>query len=259
MRLFGALLALSLFTLAAAQNVPTYLLSTSPQVKLGESVQGELTQDDGQNFFDGSYLDLIKFYGRAGEVVQISAFSYELTPYITLYGPDGAMLANYSNPDAESLASISLGLPETGRYHIIVNGASQYDVGIYEVSVDALETVDGGDLVPGSSVLGSLQADDDDDRGVFYDVYTVTFDEPMSDVLITMYSDLMSPYLYLYEKGGRSVLAEAGEDWEGAALELSDLPAGTYEIIVTSYYAGEMGTYELEFEAWGGEEVLSSN
>ena len=258
MRFIFALYFLSLLSLSVAQNVPMYLLSTSPEVKLGQSVQGSLAQDDGQNFFDGSYLDLIKFYGQAGDVVQISAISYEFTPYVVLYGPDGTMLANYSNPDAQSLASLSFGLPETGRYHIIVNSASQYDLGRYEVKVDTLETVDGGDLEPGSTVLGSLQADDDDDRGVFYDVYTVTLDEPTSDVLITMYSDLMSPYLYLYEKGGRSVLAEAGEDWEGAELELSDLPAGTYEIIVTSYYAGEMGTYELEFEAWGGE-VLSSN
>ena len=257
MRFLGALLA-SLLSLAAAQNAPFYLLSTSPEIKLGEVVQGTLSKEDGQNFFDGSYLDLIKFYGRANDVVQISAISYDFAPYVVLYGPDGTMLANYSNPDAQSQASLSFGLPETGRYHIIVNSASQYDIGRYEVKVDTLETVDGGDLEPGSTVLGSLQTDDDNDRGVFYDVYTVTFDEPMSDVLITMYSDLMSPYLYLYEKGGRSVLAEAGEDWEGAALELSDLPAGTYEIIVTSYYAGEMGTYELEFEAWGGE-TLSSN
>ncbi len=258
MRFLGALLALSLLSLTAAQNAPLYLLSTSPEVKLGESVRGTLTEEDGQNFFDGSYLDLVKFYGQAGDVVQISAISYDFTPYVVLYGPDGTMLTNYSNPDVESQASISFGLPETGRYHIIVNSASQYDLGSYQVKVDTLETVDGGELEPNTTVLGSLQADDEDDRGAFYDIYTVTFDEPMTEVLITMYSDLLNPYLYLYEKGGRSVLAEAGEEWEGAELELTDLPAGTYEIIVTSYYAGEMGTYELEFDAWG-EEVLSSN
>ena len=84
MRFFGALLALSLLSFSVAQNVPTYLLSTSPEVKLGESVQGSLTQDDGQNFFDGSYVDLIKFYGQAGDVVQISAISYDFTPYVVL-------------------------------------------------------------------------------------------------------------------------------------------------------------------------------
>lgn len=258
MRLAFALLVLSLLSLAGAQNPPFYLLSTSPEVKLGESVYGTLTQDDGQNFFDGSYLDLVKFYGQANDVVQISAVSYDFTPYVVLYGPDGTLLANYSNPDAQSQASISFGLPETGRYHIIVNSGGQYDLGRYEVMVDTLETVDGGELKAGTSILGALQASDEADRGAFYDVYTVTFDEPMSEVLITMYSDLLNPYLYLYEKGGRSVLAEAGESWEGAELELSDLPAGTYEVIVTSYYTGEMGTYELEFDAWGAE-VLSSN
>lgn len=258
MRSTLTLLTLLLLSLAAAQNSPFYLLSTLPEINVGESVRGALTEDDGQNFFDGSYVDLIKFYGVADEVVEVSVTSYDFIPYLALYSSDGTLLANGGNDYWGNQATLSFGLPVSGRYHIVVNGSDQYEMGDYTVSLDALEAVDGGELQAGASVLGVLQANDEADRGAFYDIYTVTFDKPMSEVLITMSSGLIGPYLYLYNEGGRSVLAEDGDSWGSAQLDLVDLPAGTYEIVATSYYTDEMGTYELALDARGPDTFTSN-
>ena len=111
------LLPALLLGLALAQrpvNVPNYLLVTSPVLEVDVPIDGELSGEDGQNFKDGSYLDIYTFKGEAGQLVAIDVTSFDFDTTLTLYSPSGILEQFNDDNDFSTDSTISVELFETG-------------------------------------------------------------------------------------------------------------------------------------------------
>ena len=76
------------------------------------------------------------FEGRSGQSVNISLESTEFDPYVALFGPNGRLVAeNDDESDSTKNAFLSVTLPATGRYRVIVNAYDSSGKGRYTLTV----------------------------------------------------------------------------------------------------------------------------
>lgn len=228
-------------------NSPVFYYSTSPMLELGASLHGELDQDDGRNFKDGSYLDVFVFWGVEGEATEIIASSHEIDVYLTLYGPGGTFVDSndddWAASDWTTDAAIRLDLPSTGIYVVVVSGYSVYDLGAYTVRRDSYVVPTGATVVvsaPGHYV-GTLPS-------VVHDHYLLEVTETIH-LTATLRSEEFDAYLEVLDASG--VLVAYNDDFEAAGFDAQlvlELAPGQYQIVVSSYYDGGRGGYGLELD-----------
>jgi S1-C subfamily serine protease len=85
---------------------------------------------------DNSLYREYTFEGRSGQSVTISLESTDFDPYVALFGPNGRLVAE--NDDASETsknASLTVTLPATGRYRVIVNAYDASGRGRYTLTV----------------------------------------------------------------------------------------------------------------------------
>jgi len=68
-----------------AQNVPHYLTVTAPLLEQGVPYLSSLDESDGQNFKDGSRLEVLQIFGFAGDIVELTVSS-NFDSYLIIYG-----------------------------------------------------------------------------------------------------------------------------------------------------------------------------
>lgn len=242
-RLVGVVIVL-LFSSALAQRVPHFLWTTTPMLTPGSTLSGVLDETDGQNFKDGSRLEVYRFNGEAGMFVVLRAASSEFDTYLTLYGPSGQVVAINDDDGTSTDSAIEVVLPESGRYLVVVSGYSEADLGAYTVSLDVLTASGGGELSVPTTVHGVLTPEDPTFEGSHYHSYTFTLDAPTA-LIIDLRSTSFDGYLYLLDDQGH-IVAENDDGPFGLDPQLDvELPAGRYELIVTTYHPGEGGSYTL--------------
>jgi hypothetical protein len=241
--LLVTLLALVLGS-ALAQRVPHFLWINTPLLTPGTVLEGVLDEGDGQNFKDGSRLEVYRLNGEAGMLIELRASSWVFDTYLTLYGPSGQLVAFNDDHGNTTDAAIIAVLPETGRYLLVVSGFSEIDLGAYTVSMAVLTPSGGGELDVPASVSGVLSLADPVFEGAHYHSYTFVIATPTA-IIIDFSSGSFDSYLYLLnEQGG--VVAENDDGPFGLDAQLDvELPAGRYELIVTTYGPGEVGPYTL--------------
>ncbi|MEM7738029.1 MAG: hypothetical protein AAF267_19810, partial [Deinococcota bacterium] len=168
-RLISTLIIL-MMTATLAQRTPHYLTVTAPLLEANTTYTSELDDTDGQNFKDGSRLELLQIFGFAGDIIELEVIS-EFDSYLSIYDADGSLLM--FNDDANDVdAFLSLTLPETSRYRVIVSGYSEFDVGAYDLiytKLDASTLRDGGALKLPDSVSGMLDVSDEFDGDHYFD------------------------------------------------------------------------------------------
>lgn len=102
-------------------------------IRVGATVQGELTEDDAQAA-DDSYYDLYVFQGRGGEAVTIDLSSDAFDTYMAVGrivdGEFEALESNDDGPDGTD-SQIRVTLPEDGDYVIRANSLSGGETGAY--------------------------------------------------------------------------------------------------------------------------------
>ena len=85
---------------------------------------------------DNSLYREYTFEGRVGQSVTISLESKDFDPYVALFGPNGRLVAeNDDESDSTKNAFLSLTLPATGRYRVIVNAYDASGRGRYTLTV----------------------------------------------------------------------------------------------------------------------------
>jgi serine protease Do len=85
---------------------------------------------------DNSLYREYTFEGRAGQSVAISLESRDFDPYVALFAPNGRLLAeNDDESDSTKNAFLSVTLPTTGRYRVIVNAYDASGRGRYTLTV----------------------------------------------------------------------------------------------------------------------------
>lgn len=84
----------------------------------------------------GEYFDRVTFVGTAGDVVVIDLNSSEFDPYLILIDADEQVLAQEDDtPEMGLNARITLTLPTTGQYTVIVTSAYAGESGGYRLSI----------------------------------------------------------------------------------------------------------------------------
>ena len=85
---------------------------------------------------DNSLYREYTFEGRSGQSVAISIESREFDPYVALFAPNGRLVAeNDDASDSTKNAFLSVTLPATGRYRVIVNAYDASGRGRYTLTV----------------------------------------------------------------------------------------------------------------------------
>ncbi len=251
-------LLLSLVAAAAAQrplNPPNYFAFQLPQLVVGEPVSGELTTDDGQNFKDGSYVDMFFFEGKADDYVTVTVTSGEFDSHISVYDPSGYLLD--LNDDyygyGDTGAGVDLWLPETGKYYVVVSGYSQYDIGYYVVELKAAGALPGiGEGLRPLDIPAMLDSELTADMPMLAGGYVGNTEYFSFEVLtpsffvINMWSWDFDTVLTIFDEYGEMVTQNDDYDLSSDSRIAVELWPGSYVLAASSYYSGSVGYYSLD-------------
>lgn len=229
-------------------DVPNYYLSMAPELLDGVPVDGVLESGDGQNFKDGTLVDVLVMRSAGNEIVDVAVTSDDFDTYLSVFAPDGTLLdANDDafGDDAAFASRVRVALDAPGTYMVVVSGWSQYDDGPYQVVRSTYvppEPVEVEATVPGI-YEGVMERE-----GIHS--YFLTLDEA-ANVSITMRSALFDTYLEVYDDEGYFVADN--DDFEmdstDSRVELQ-LEPGRYEIVVLAYFEDETGPYTLTIDTF---------
>jgi hypothetical protein len=258
-------------------NVPNYLLSSTPTLPLNTGVDGELTFDDGQNFKDGSYLDLYTFDASAGDEVVLIVGSPVLDTYMSLFSPSGELIDWNDDLSSTSDSGLNVFLSETGRYLVVVSSFWQGETGPYTItryspdqapmalfedsffdfgsgppfdSLPVARDLAAPTIVPSELSITMVQTDID---GFSHYVETFTFELTAPRLAsISMRSNAFDTYLYLFNDFG-DMIASNDDDPEDPNFSTNSnitisLEPGVYTIAATSFFELETGNYDLEVQ-----------
>ena len=192
--------------------------------------------------------DAFKFYGETDQVLFIRATeapqSVALEPMISLLGPSG--LIEVEDWDYTSAVFVHR-LEETGWYTIVVNDDQGNDTGEYGMSVllvpgatVSLQDVDGGAIMSGQAIMGTLSPVADTDAFTFNgsagQVVTIRYSEAPGSVAL-------EPSVYLFAPSG---LIEA-QKWDYTTAEIVHRlqETGVYTIVVNDDHGDDTGDYGL--------------
>lgn len=269
LRHLATLLSLTLIATAVAQRplvVPNYFVSQLPRLVAGQPLYGELTPADGQNFKDGSRLDMYQFEGPEGGFVTLHASSDGFDTYLSVFGPDGMLVASDDDTDpgvggGAYSSYVELYLDQPGKYTAVVSGYSQYDLGAYalELRTEAAFTFGGGETieVPGA-YGGYLEATDPLVPGGWTGPgkgYDFTLDEP-TVLKIDAASHDFDTYIYLFDENGFLLASNDDEDYSEAtgfatdSMLFASLKPGRYVVYVSTWSSEGEGEYQLSFEEY---------
>ncbi len=193
----------------------------------------------------GEYRDDFTFEGQNGQQAIIDLRSTDFDPYLIVTAPGGEQFDNddYEGDIARSL--LALDLSESGTYEVIVTSYAEGETGAYTLQMDvgdaaAVERArrETGTLAAGDTVL---------DDGEYLDTYE--FDaRPGQRVTIDLSSNDFDTYLILADPVGGREENDDGSESTDSTLAIDITESGTYRVGVTSYEAGETGSYELNIE-----------
>ncbi len=118
---------------AAAAVVPT---TAAPTARTLLERVGSLTARSPLLPVDGSPYQAYTFRGQAGQVVTIELESADFDPYLFLLAPDGTQIAENDDISPENTnAALTVALPVTGDYRVIVNSYDANSRGRYRLLI----------------------------------------------------------------------------------------------------------------------------
>lgn len=207
----------------------------------GDVRRGALETSD--NTRDGNiYVDTFSFSANAGDNAIIDLRSGEFDTYLLVNSPSGEQFINDDYESSFDRSLLSLNLEESGTYQVWVSSFAQDETGGYTLTMDTENSGLASLNLNYSDQLGSN--DNTLGSGEYFDVYS--FDgRPGQRVAIDLNSNSFDTYVFLRSPSGEQ---EANDDAGGTSRSLIETElteSGSYDVIVTSFAAGETGAYEL--------------
>lgn len=240
------------YSLTLSEGPPPVQAQT---IRLGETVRGELTEQDGRNA-DGAYADAYRFTGREGQRVRIDMTSTRFDTYLELFDDNQSSLATDDDGGPEGTNSrLVFTLPSDGSYVVEARAFSEatgeYRLVITEVEPDKPpQPLAFGATLQGE--IGETDSRDSDDRG--YDAFVFEGREGQR-VRATMRSGDFDTYLQIgHAEGDFTALARDDDGLgEGTDSQLSfTLPAdGRYVLRAAALGSDGEGLYSLELQDRG--------
>ncbi len=245
----AALLVLSVALAHQPVTSPVYYLSTAPRLEVGTPVVGELNEQSGRNFKDGTYLDVLVMHGEAGEYVELHATSLAFDTYLTLYSPDGTLF-EFNDDDPLGVgtdAAIRTTLPTTGRYLVVVSGFGPWDLGPYTVERVGAATASVNLVEVPSHTRAVLEP------GLRGARFRFVLDEA-SAIQLDARSSAFDTTLELFDEFGYSLaynddvpVTDEDDYTTDSALALMLAP-GTYDVLIQPFFIDDVGDGSFELE-----------
>lgn len=257
MALASLLLATALWGTAVAQHpltTPHYYAFQLPVLEVGSPLHGALEQSDGQNFKDGSRLDLYALNAVRGESYLITVTTADFAATLSVFDPGGTLVAfnDYGEWYAES--STTFQATEDGRHLVVVSGWSEFDLGSYSVTLaDSSRRSESTTAVTLPAQLTSTitldMAPAPGGYGGGAEHFSFHVDEPLL-LLASMSSDELDSVLTLFDERGELVASNDDHDGSTDAQLVALLQPGDYVITASAYFAGESGEYTLRLQPY---------
>jgi hypothetical protein len=238
--------ALSVASAQLPLTPPTYLLSSDTELVVDAPVRGELTPASGQNFKDGSYLDVLVLRSAGDETVEVRVESDEFDTYLTLVAPDGTILDANDEAGASGAfyaSRVRAYLPTAGTYLVVVSGYGPDDLGAYTATRTAYAPPP--KVAVDVDLPGRYEGFLNEEAA---DMLWVTVDASVT-VRATLRSFDFDTLLEVYDENGFYV--DANDDFDGTDSQLVlDLEPGRYEFLAKGYWELASGAYTFEIEAY---------
>lgn len=229
-------------------------------IRVGESRDGRLAQGARQ-LDSGEYVNTFTLRGRRGQQLDLRLSSTEFDPYVQINGPgdfsayndddadtgthDSRLIVTLPADGAYRIAATSYEAGESGRYRLSVGDGAGYrpPAPAYEEYDDGVE--EGGLIDVGDTVGGLLQSGDATlDSGEYVDTYRFTGRRGQR-VAVELTSSAFDAYTILTAPSGEQVDNDDGEDGTNSRLDTVLTENGEYTVAVTSFAAGETGSYRF--------------
>ncbi len=214
----------------------------------GGRVERGWLQSGDATLTSGEFADTYTFEGTRGGQAVIDLRSGEFDPYLLVRAPDGEQFENDDYEGDASRSLLSLDLDQDGTYRITVTSYGAGETGGYTVEITLSQAERRSAPI---DRRGTLQVSDDTlQSGEYVDSYD--FDGiPGQHVEIDLSSDDFDTYLILVDPSGEQIEnddAESSDDVGHSAIETDLTETGTHRVLVTSYEAGEAGSYRLKID-----------
>lgn len=230
---------------------------SSGSIRLGQSVSGRLADGD-QTLRSGEYTEVYTLSGRAGDEVDLRLTSSEFDPYIFINGPDGFAEANDDDPTGETGTNSRLvvTLPADGDYQVFATSYQPGESGAFSLtanraSAGAVQTAQTStsssarSFAVGADIRGSLGPGDGQlDSGEYVDRFTFT-GRRGERISLTLESTNFDAYLLFRGPNGQSEDNDDGPDGTNSRIDTVLQADGEYTVSLTSYQAGETGSYRF--------------
>ncbi|WP_339913045.1 pre-peptidase C-terminal domain-containing protein [uncultured Brevundimonas sp.] len=231
--------------------------SETTSLRLGETREGWLSPSDSR-LESGEYINTFVFDGRRGQRLDLRLTSGDFDPYLAISGPNDFSDFN-DDADGTTDSRLRVTLPADGPYRIVATSYAAGEMGPYQLSVLAdtgptraepasrpdERASAGGRITVGQTVAGTLGSGDETlDSGEYVDTYRFTGQRGQR-VAVELTSSAFDAYTILRTPSGEQRENDDGEDGTDSRLETVLTEDGDYEVMVTSYAAGETGSYRF--------------
>jgi hypothetical protein len=199
--------------------------------------------------YDG-VRDEWRFYGEAGDALQIALDSVEFDPYLELVDPDGLIVADDDDSGGDRNSEIVYELEITGYFTIIAraygdSGEGEYALSLEEVLVEPtpepteVPETGGGEIEIDEVVSGTL-IDGTEDFWTFSATAGTT-------ILIELVSENFDCVLELRDEDGNELAYDDDSAGDGDSLieNFTLDTSGTFVIVARAYNNSGSGVYEL--------------
>ena len=234
---------------------------TGAPIRVGETRDGRLGQG-ARTLSSGEYVNTFTLRGRRGQELDLRLSSGEFDPYLQIEGPGGFSAFNDDDADAQDsrdsrlivtlpadgtyeIAATSYEAGESGRYRLSVGDGSSYRPQPQPNAPRGQGPGTGGSLRIGDTIGGALQAGDDTlDSGEYVDTFTFQGRRGQR-VAAELTSSAFDAYIMLTTPSGEQIENDDGDDGTNSSLDTALAEDGEYTVAVTSYEAGETGSYRF--------------
>jgi Putative Ig domain len=229
------------YTLTLAQALESFVVSTGHQggpMQNGAFNTGAIAPGE---------VDMWSFTANAGDNLMLRMGSSAMSPWILLYGPNGALVQDVKSVNGFTHdVWMTLQATNSGTYTVAVSstfagGAGDYNLTLAQAPEPFVVSAgdQGGPMQNGASNAGTITLGD-------ADMWSFTANAGDNLILRAGAAD-MSPWLLLYGPTGalvqdlKSVNGFTHDVW----MTLQATNSGTYTVVVSSTFAGGTGDYTL--------------
>lgn len=220
----------------------------------GQTTSGVLGKAD-DRLDDGSYYHIYRLPGRRGDQFTVSLTSDRFDTYLIVIDDDNFEEHNDDRTEGDTNSEVSFTADRVRDYYVLVTTYQPGDAGEYSLRVTRVAgqvvspnpTLQDAQTAAAGGLERSGRLDQQDSMlssGEYYESHTFTGRE--GDVVsVAVSSDDFDTYLMLIGPDGSQSENDDSRGSTDSYLERVLEADGEYEVLVTSYEAGETGSYRL--------------